>query len=134
MYKAFGIFFARRRTHFARLLLLVTIACFTGCTVPLGDHPYNESRLLAAAMEKETVFVIDVRTAVEYRHGHIPGAVNIPHYEIEDRLNEIPKDRDIIVYCRSSHRVRRAIKILKENGFAVYNFGSLGRWEGEIVK
>jgi len=117
-----------------RILIVLAVAHLAGCAVPVGDHPYDESRLLAAAIEDGSVFVIDVRTALEYEHGHVPGAVNIPHYEIEDHLSEIPRDRDIVVYCRSSHRVRRAIEILEENGYAVFNFGALGRWEGDLAE
>ncbi len=105
-----------------------------GCAVPIGQHPYCESYLLEAALDQGTIFLIDVRTGWEYEKGHIPGAVNIPHDEIEDRLDEIPEGRDIVVYCRTSHRVKRAIEVLVEHGYEVYNFGSLGRWEGELEK
>jgi rhodanese-related sulfurtransferase len=113
---------------------LLLALCVAGCAVPVGNHPYSESDMLAAALAKGGVFLIDVRTAAEYGHGHIPGAVLIPHDEIEDHLDEIPRDMPIVVYCRSSHRVRRAIGILEKNGYEVYNFGRLGRWEGEIEK
>lgn len=118
----------------ARMLPLFAIAIFTGCAVPVGNHPYNESSLLAAAIENEDVFVIDVRTPLEYEQGHIPGAVNIPHDDIENHIDEIPKDRNIVVYCRSGHRAQLAMKILEEKGYSVYNFGGLERWDGEIVK
>ena len=62
---------------------------------------------------------IDVRTEVEYKNGHIKGAVSIPVEEIEERLDEIPQDRPLIVYCNgtSCDRSGNAANILKKNGF-----------------
>jgi rhodanese-related sulfurtransferase len=118
----------------SRRIGLAAAIVLAGCAVPVGQHPYSESHMLARGLDVGEVFLIDVRTDWEYRRGHIPGAVNIPYDEIEERLDEIPVERDIVVYCRSSHRVKRAIEVLGEHGYTVYNFGRLGRWEGEIEK
>jgi rhodanese-related sulfurtransferase len=103
-----------------------------GCAAAVGQHSYSTSDLLAAALEEDAILLVDVRTHKEYASGHIPGAVNIPHKEIGKNLDKLPKDRDIVVYCRSGHRVKKAMRVLEANGYAVFNFGWLGRWTGAI--
>lgn len=67
-------------------------------------------------------FIIDVRGEGEYKRGHLKNAVNIPLGQIRDRLDEIPKDRDIYLHCRSSQRSYLAIKILQGCGYdRLYN-------------
>jgi len=63
--------------------------------------------------------VIDVRTEQEYKEGHLKNAINIPHVEIKNKINEYVNDKDqkIILYCRSGRRSGIAEKILKEMGY-----------------
>jgi rhodanese-related sulfurtransferase len=61
-------------------------------------------------------YVLDVRTADEYVSGHVPGAVNIPHDQLASRLAEVPKDRDVVLYCRSGRRVQLAAEVLAGSG------------------
>lgn len=63
-------------------------------------------------------YVLDVRTADEYVAGHVPGAVNIPHDQLASRLAEVPKDRDVVLYCRSGRRAVIAGQVLADNGYA----------------
>jgi rhodanese-related sulfurtransferase len=49
----------------------------------------------------------------------LKGALNVPTWEIKDRLNEIPKDKEIIVYCSSGIRAEITSHILKEAGYKV---------------
>jgi len=63
-------------------------------------------------------YVLDVRTAEEFVAGHVPGAVNIPHDQIPARLAEVPKDRDVVLYCRSGRRAVLAGEVLADNGYA----------------
>ncbi len=62
--------------------------------------------------------LLDVRTAEEYAEGHIRGAKLIPVQELEQRISEVPKDRQVYVYCRSGGRSSRASKILADAGYA----------------
>ena len=74
-------------------------------------------------------FLLDVRTPEEYSEGHIEGANLIPVQELEIRLDEVPMDKQIIVYCRSGNRSRTAANILMENGFGmVYDMGGINSW------
>ncbi len=62
---------------------------------------------------------LDVRTQAEYRGAHIPGAVNIPHTEIAQRIDEIRAhgDRPIVVFCEMGGRARTAAEALGAAGF-----------------
>ncbi len=61
--------------------------------------------------------IIDVRTEMENRLGAIPNAINIPVDSLRNRLNEIPRDKPIIVYCAVGLRGYLASRILMQNGF-----------------
>ena len=66
--------------------------------------------------------IIDVRTEEEYQMGHIDGAINIPVDTLRGRLNEIPKDKRVIVYCAIGLRGYLAYRILVQNGYEnIYN-------------
>ena len=64
-------------------------------------------------------FILDVRQPAELAVEHIPGAVNIPLPELRTRLGELPRDREILVVCRSGQRAYYATRILLQNGFKV---------------
>lgn len=68
------------------------------------------------------MMLVDVRTPEEFEIATIEGAVNIPLYEIRDRLAEIPKDRTVVVFCGVGLRAYHAERVLIQNGFSdVYN-------------
>ena len=68
-------------------------------------------------IEMENKFLLDVRTEDEYALGTLPGAVNIPLDEIRDRLDELPKDKMIYVFCAVGLRGYLAYRILAQRGF-----------------
>ena len=74
---------------------------------------------LLARSKKEKVILIDVRPEDEYKAGHIPNAVSIPLTQLKKRLNELPKNKTIIAYCRGPLCVMAidAIKLLNQNKF-----------------
>lgn len=64
--------------------------------------------------------IIDVREPFEYATGHVDGAVNIPPAELmrgSPQLASIPKDAEIIVYCRSGSRSRTSAMLLAQQGY-----------------
>ncbi len=67
-------------------------------------------------------FLLDVRTAGEFRRGRIEGATNIPIEEIRDRLAELPKNRTILVYCLTGVRSYFVCRILQQLGSRAVNF------------
>ncbi|SCG59317.1 ArsR/SmtB family transcription factor [Micromonospora halophytica] len=68
--------------------------------------------------EAGDVVVLDVRPAPEYAAGHLPGAVSIPLDELEDRLIELPEDREVIAYCRGAYcaLAHDAVRLLTAHG------------------
>lgn len=68
------------------------------------------------------VTVIDVRPVEEYRAGHIPGALSIPLSELKARLEELPKGRDVVAYCRGPYCVMavEAVELLRRKGFQAH--------------
>lgn len=65
----------------------------------------------------EHEFLLDVRTPDEFSLGSLPGAVNIPLDEIRDRIDEIPKDRPVYVFCAVGLRGYLAYRILSQHGY-----------------
>lgn len=65
------------------------------------------------------VVVLDVRPEEEYRAGHIPGARSVPMERLEAYLEEIPKDREVVAYCRGPYCVfsDEAVKLLEARGY-----------------
>jgi rhodanese-related sulfurtransferase len=65
------------------------------------------------------VTILDVRPVEEYRAGHIPGAISIPVNELKSRLEELPKKREIVAYCRGPYCVMAldAVELLRKKGF-----------------
>ena len=66
---------------------------------------------------EQGAFFLDVRTPEEFDCGAIQGAVNIPHTALRNRLNEVPKDRPIVINCGSGLRGYIADRILRQNGY-----------------
>ncbi len=69
----------------------------------------------------EDTFLVDVRTAEENSLGTIEGAINIPLDEIRERVDEIPKDKKILLFCAVGLRGYVASRILSQKGYDVYN-------------
>jgi len=101
-------------THLAEVERLVRIYL----TVKDNLEPVPMTELLARA-QQGLVTVLDVRPPDEYKSGHLPGAINIPLKELEQRLKELPHDHQVIAYCRGPYCVLayEAVATLREKGF-----------------
>lgn len=69
------------------------------------------------AKKDQSLFVLDVRTPKEYAAGHVPGAVNVPYDQVGSHLAEIPRDKDVVLYCQSGRRAGLAAAVLEANGY-----------------
>ena len=80
-------------------------------------EPVPAKELLARA-RKGTVTVLDVRPPEEYAAGHLPGAINIPVQELQKRLKELPKNREVVAYCRGPYCLMsyEAVELLRKKG------------------
>ena len=83
-----------------------------------GMEPVDRAALLELVREG-AVTVLDVRPAEEYNAAHIPGAISIPLKELQLRLSDLPRDQDIVAYCRGPYCVLsiQAVEMLRANGF-----------------
>ena len=80
--------------------------------------PMSQEALLEhQSRHPDHLFVLDVRTPQEYAEGHVPGAVNVPHDQLAARLAEVPKDKDVVLYCKSGRRAGIAADVLAANGY-----------------
>lgn len=62
-------------------------------------------------------FYLDVRTPAEFKGNHIKGFKNIPLQTLNSQLNQIPKDKEVLVICQSGMRSKQAVKVLKRAGY-----------------
>jgi len=99
---------------------------------PFYDNPARLNELLQSG---STFHLVDVRTADEYREGHIRGSVHIPYAEIDERPPTDDRSELIVVYCHSGGRSETARRKLVAMGYEqVYNFGGILHWNGELVR
>ncbi|MCA9296682.1 MAG: hypothetical protein KC983_09190, partial [Phycisphaerales bacterium] len=98
-----------------------------GRLVPMAEVDVEAAREL---IEASTTEVLDVRRATEFAEGRIAGAHNIAHTRLASRLNEVPKDKHLVVNCRSGARSGRACAFLQRAGYQVTNLrGGILAWE-----
>ncbi len=84
-------------------------------------EPVTRDELARRLQDGDNLVVLDVRPAVEHAAGHLPGAVSIPVSELRRRLAELPRDREIVAYCRGPYCAfaHEAVAVLREEGFSV---------------
>lgn len=116
--------------------LLIIALAMASCTASEYKQVSSDeaARLMA---ESKGYVILDVRTAEEYRSGHIDGAICIPNETIgKDMPEELPdKNQRIFVYCRSGNRSRQAASKLAALGYTdIIEFGGINSWKGKIVK
>ena len=89
----------------------VNFAGMVAANVVRGDMPVTHWDC------SENGYLLDVRDPIELSVEHVPGAVNIPLSQLRNRLEELPRDQEILVICRSAQRAYAAVRILIQNGF-----------------
>jgi NADPH-dependent 2,4-dienoyl-CoA reductase/sulfur reductase-like enzyme/rhodanese-related sulfurtransferase len=101
----------------------INMAGFVASGLLRGDHPQVDVEAVLTTPENQRPYLLDVRTAQEFGAGCLPGAVNLPVDELRDRLAELPREREIAVYCQVGMRGYLATRILRQNGFNASNIG-----------
>ncbi len=107
----------------------VNIAGMAAQNVVAGDVRLAQWNEIGSLDAKHTV-LLDVRRAEERAKGHIPGSIHIPLDDLRARMDELPRDREIVVHCQSGQRSYYACRILSQHGFRVRNLaGSFRTWK-----
>ena len=114
-------------------ITLTLVFALSGCITQQPEKAQYADTSVQQAKEmidKGDVFILDVRTQEEYNAGHIRNSTLIPVQDLGKRLNEVPRDREILVYCRTGGRSTAASEILVNNGFTqIYNMkGGITEW------
>lgn len=119
----------------ALFILILSSSCIFSKDEGYKRISMDEAKTL---MEKEEGYILlDVRTKGEYESGYIPGAINIPLSDIDEKIISFLPDKSqmILVYCRSGNRSREASDKLSKLGYSnVLEIGGINAWKGEIVK
>ena len=130
-----------------KIVLLTTLlsftilltSCYEGYTSkegePLKKYLPPEQLKELTQQPDSSIWIIDVRPHDLYEEGHIPTAKSYSSSVIMDKLNEIPKDQYLIVYCETGGRAQNVIKMLEEEGYTkMMNWGGVTRWPYELVQ
>lgn len=119
------------------MLLLVLLVGLTGCSAgsAAADVDVAVDEVLRLWQDGAAI-IIDVRTPGEYGEGHIPGVMNIPLNELEQRMGEVPGDKKVILICRTGNRSAQGAKLLRDKGMDnVFNSaGGMTTWRGPVEK
>ncbi len=130
-------------------MMIIFLLIFSGCIGNTKTAEKSQFIDITVTQGKEMidrgdVFILDVRRQDEYDAGHIRGSTripvqDIPQQELNKSISEIPRDKKILVYCRTGQRSTMASEILVNSGFKeVYNMkGGISEWTKagyEIVK
>ena len=100
-----------------RLHASLAVALLLACSAGADEAPSIEPRALRDRLEAgERIVVLDVRTPEEFAAGHIPGALNIPHTELGERLDEVEDEVPVAVHCAVGPRARRGERTLLDAG------------------
>jgi rhodanese-related sulfurtransferase len=107
----------------------VNVAGMVAQNVVKGDVAVAQWREVAS-LDSRTTVLLDVRRPDERARGAIPGSFHIPLDELRSRMDELPRDRDIVVYCQTGQRSYIAARMLGQHGFRARNLtGSYRTWE-----
>ncbi|PHR55274.1 MAG: sulfurtransferase [Arcobacter sp.] len=115
--------------NFLKLSLVVLVMVIvTGCS-----RVSDEDVLAGREAVKNGAMIIDVRSKKEYNKGHIEGSVNIPIAYVDKMYNSLPRDKELVVYCRSGSRSAIAARLLREQGWIVHDVETQEDWERKII-
>ena len=98
---------------------------------PVESIDFDRTKSMIDRAKADEVVLLDVRQPKEYQQAHIPGAVLIPLPELGDRLDEVAKEKPVLVYCASGGRSRVAAQMMAGKGFSkIFNVaGGIKAWQ-----
>lgn len=97
------------------------------------SYPLEITTTDAAAKRNAGAFILDVRQPEEWADYHVPGSTLIPLGELSARVNEVPRDKEVVVICRSGNRSATGRDVLRAAGFDQVTSlrGGLTKWKAE---
>ncbi|MEK3883506.1 sulfurtransferase TusA family protein [Paenibacillus sp. PL2-23] len=115
--------------HYIRKQSTAEAAHPGGSPIPVVSNAELQARRLA---DPEMV-IIDVREEAEFAFGHVRGAISIPLGQLEDRLGELDRERELMLLCRTGTRSEMACRLLVDKGFKrVHNVvPGMSEWDGD---
>lgn len=105
----------------------IAIEVFSG----IDDIESVSRKTLLSRVKKGEVILLDVRPNSEYESAHLPLAISIPSTELTKRIKELPKDKEIVAYCRGPYCLlaKEAVEILRKKGFKAFRLkDSVHKW------
>lgn len=121
----------QNKVNAASLLIVVVATLLAACggaktdspaavvdqTTPLILAEEVDVHTVASVMDRDDVYLLDVREPWEYEEAHIPGVTLLPMGEVPDNLDQIPTDKHVIITCRSGNRSGQVAQLLADSGF-----------------
>jgi rhodanese-related sulfurtransferase len=86
-------------------------------SIPAGYYTIANVEGLKNLLKNSQTLLVDVREASEYQSGHIPNAINIPLRTLSHNLNQIPRNRPVVLYCSSGYRSAMGVMTLHLLGY-----------------
>ena len=106
-----------------------TVEVVVGWLQKLTGGPKGVGADEADELQRGGAVLLDVRERDEWNAGHAPGARHVPLGDLPNRLDSLPRDRQVVVVCRSGHRSSQATSFLVRSGFDVVNLdGGMRAW------
>lgn len=124
---------------FYLLMLLFWLCGITACFTVRSNNDFSYSKLSpqeyeAVLKDSSNYYLVDVRTAAEYKRAHLPGAVNYSYlnFHIGRDIDSLDRNKLVLVYCQTCHRSPLAARKMKHMGFRkVYDLkGGYQKWAG----
>lgn len=110
----------------------VNLAGMAAQNVLAGDVQLAQWNEIASLDPAQSI-LLDVRRPDERAKGFIPGSIHVPLDELRAQMDELPRDRELVVYCLSGQRSYFACRILAQKGFRVRNLtGSFRTWKAAV--
>lgn len=128
------------KKYYHYMILVVILLGFFGYkysqTIGIEQITTDQLAEILNTAEQENIFYVDVREPHEFNEGHIKEMMNLPLSQLESNYQLIPKDKKVVIICRSGNRSLQAANILKDLGYSdlVNVQGGMLDWDGEVVK
>jgi len=121
-----------KRVHRAGALVLALVLAAVGCAAAEDLAPSISPQELQERLAKgDAPLLLDVRTPEEFRAGHIPGAINVPHEQVASRAAELASQHGVAVYCMKGPRARLGEQALLASGASdvLHVEGGFSAWQ-----